>query len=356
MSELGQFIITGVCAETLSQEERKFLEEENIGGVILFSHNYSSPAQLAELVNSIQQARQELPLFIAVDHEGGRVQRFKSHFLHFPPMLEISKLNSPKITFEVHRIMAEELIACGVNVNFSPVCDVWTNPNNKVIGDRAFGDNPDEVSKHITAAIRGLQTHGVIACAKHFPGHGSTSKDSHFDLPYVTKSLEELLKLDLPPFIKAVKSRVEMVMMGHLVVDALDKDNPCSLSKNAHQYLRNELKFNRLIVSDDMEMKAIADNNSFEDAAIRAFVAGTDILIYRSMEKAKLGLEGLKRVKKDKIIKVDEITQKLNLVNTCKKTYLADYSPLYIPSITKEIGKKGNEKFLQDLLLRISNT
>src|SRR5690606_39015320 len=145
----------------------------------------------------------EYPLFIAVDQEGGRVMRFKRHFTQFPAMMELAKLDSPKLIFEAHEVKAKELAACGINLSFDPVCDILTNPDNKVIGDRAYGSDVETVEKFISAAIRGLQTNGVLACAKHFPGHGGTTKDSHYDLPLVKTTVEEMRARELQPFIKA---------------------------------------------------------------------------------------------------------------------------------------------------------
>ncbi len=284
VDNFGQLIITGIKGLTLTPEETSFLKEDKIGGVILFSHNFEDPAQLAELINSIQKLRDEYPLFISVDHEGGRVIRFKKHFTQFPPMLELAKMNSPKLIYEVHEIMAKELASCGINLSFSPCCDVLTNPDNKVIGDRAFGDNVEDVEKHISAAIRGLQTNGIIACAKHFPGHGGTTKDSHFDLPLVKTTIEELKQVELLPFIKASKSRVEMMMMAHLMVDALDQELPTSLSPKAYEFLRSETKFSKLVITDDLEMKAISDRFTIEQSAVKALKAGADILLYRFAE------------------------------------------------------------------------
>jgi beta-N-acetylhexosaminidase len=192
MDNLGSLIITGIKGLTLNDEEKKIIQDGKLGGVILFAYNYESPSQLAELVNQIQTLRDDYPLFIAADHEGGRVQRFKKNFTHFPAMNELAKMNSPKLIFEVHQVMARELSACGVNLNFSPVCDVWSNPQNSVIGDRSFGSTVDDVEKFISAAIRGLQSFNVMACAKHFPGHGNTLKDSHYDLPLIKDSIDDL--------------------------------------------------------------------------------------------------------------------------------------------------------------------
>ena len=349
MDHIGQLFITGISGMTLTDEEKSFLETENIGGVILFSHNYENPAQLAELVNEIQACRSHYPLFIATDHEGGRVQRFKEHFTKMPPMLDIGISESPKRCFEAHAIMAQELSSCGINVNFAPVCDVFTNENNKVIGDRAFGKDVESVSLFVSSAIRGLQTNNVMACAKHFPGHGSTTKDSHYDLPVIKKSYEELKEQDIEPFVKAVRSRVEFVMMAHLQVDCIDTELPTSLSKEAYRILREDLKFKKVIVTDDMEMKAISDRYSYAEAAVMALSAGADVVEYRSMQTCKEALEGVKEAYKKKELLKKDIDEKLERVNQLKKSYLSEYNILYIPDVEKAIGKNEHQVFIDDL-------
>jgi beta-N-acetylhexosaminidase len=341
--------MTGVSGTSLTDEEKTFIEENNIGGVLLFSRNYESPAQLAELVNSIQVLRTEYPILIAVDQEGGRVERFKNPFTEFPSAMDISLTKSPKLCFEVAQIMAHELKACGVNTNFAPVCDILTSENNKVIGDRAYGHEADEVSKFVTAVIRGLQTNEVIACAKHFPGHGGTKKDSHYGLPIVKTSLEQLKEREFVPFSKAVKSRVEMVMMAHLVVDAIDSEKPCSLSEKAYQMLRNDLKFQKVIITDDMQMGAITENYGMQEAAVMAIEAGADIVEYKDLECAQVALEALKEAHKTKRIRNNVINQKSDRVQDLKKRYLSEYRPVYIPDIQKNFSKNNREAFLKIL-------
>lgn len=349
ISELGQLFTTGISGLELTDKEKEFIQKNNIGGVILFSHNYKDPAQLAELVNEIQTLRDEYPLFISVDQEGGRVKRFKNNFTQFPSMYDIGKLSSPKLTFEVHKQMADELNVCGVNLNFSPCCDVWTNPNNKVIGDRSFGTKVEEVEKHVSAAIRGLHTGNVLACAKHFPGHGNTLKDSHFDLPFVKKTIKELEEVELAPFVKASKSRVEFIMMAHLVVDAIDTELPCTLSKPAYDFLRSYLKYKNLIITDDMEMKAIEDNYTCEKAAIMALNAGADIILYRSLESTEKAFKAVKEAIRLQEIKKETIEDKTKRVKDCKKNHFAEYSPIYIPSIEKIINKEKSQNILDQL-------
>lgn len=354
MINLGQLIMTGIEGLTLSKDEADFLEKENIGGVLLFSKNFESPAQLAELVNSIQKCRREWPLLVAVDQEGGRVVRFKNHFTQFPSMMDLASLDSPKICFHAMKIIAEELSACGVNLNLSPVCDITNNPNNKVIGDRAFGTTVDEVTKYVSSAIRGLQTNGVMACAKHFPGHGCTTKDSHDDLPVVKKSIEELREVEFQPFIKAIKSRVELVMMAHLQVDAIDEQWPTSLSEKAHAIVRDEFKFKKVIISDDMQMGAIIKRFGADEAAVRAIVAGADIIEYRDMGEAEKALQALRQANKTKELKNEAVVEKSERILELKKAYLSDYKPIYIPEISKKLGTRANQVFVTDLLERIA--
>lgn len=354
MIQLGQLVFTGLSGLTLTEDEKKFIEKEDIGGVILFSKNYESPAQLAELVNSIQVLRKEYPLFICTDHEGGRVVRFKTHFTQFPPMLEIAKLDSPKLVFDVATIMAEELLACGVNLNLAPVCDIWTNEQNKVIWDRAFGTDHETVSKFISSMIRGFENSGILSCAKHFPGHGNTIKDSHYDLPIVKKPLDQIREEEFQPFIKAIKARVDIIMMAHIIVEEIDPNLPCSLSPIAHELLRGELKYKGLILSDDMQMKAITDHRGTGEAAMMAIKAGSDLVEYRDMEEAILGLEGLKKAQKDKTIKPQEFADRLSRVEENKKRFFTDYKPIYVPDLEKKFNRKASQQFVEDLRKRIA--
>ncbi|MBT3236056.1 MAG: beta-N-acetylhexosaminidase [Bdellovibrionales bacterium] len=355
INQLGQLFMTGISGYSLTPEESSFLEKENIGGVILFTHNYESTAQLAELVNQIQTLRDDYPLLVAVDHEGGRVIRFKHGFTQFPAMGDIASLESPKMVFRIHQIMAQELSACGVNLSFAPCCDILTNPNNKVIGDRSFGSDGGMVSKFISSAIRGLQTSNVMACAKHFPGHGSTTKDSHFDLPVIKLSEEEILNQELVPFIKAVKSKVDFVMMGHLMVDAIDQKLPASLSPAAHELLRSNLKFKKVIISDDLQMKAITDNYGQDEAASLALMAGTDILLYRDISETQQAYEGVRRALKTKKIKNDLIQEKLKRIVSRKREYLSDFRPVYIPQISKLVNSKQTQILLDEINKNIAD-
>jgi beta-N-acetylhexosaminidase len=346
VDNFGQLIISGIKGTSLIAEEIDFIKNEKLGGIILFSHNFEDPAQLAELVNNIQKHRDEYPLFISVDQEGGRVMRFKKHFTQFPSMLEIAALDSPKLVFEVHQIIAKELSACGINLSYSPCCDILTNPENKVVGDRAYGKDAETVEKFISAAIRGLQTSGLLSCAKHFPGHGNTSQDSHFDLPLVKTSLQQLRIREIIPFIKASKSRVEFVMMAHLLVDAIDEKLPTSLSPKAYEFLRQETKFTKIVITDDMEMKAISDKYTTEEAATMAINAGADMLLYRNMEEARKALTAIREGVKKKVLKREVVVEKAMRIEKCKRENLAEYQPIYIPKIVDSFNTPEAKKLM----------
>jgi beta-N-acetylhexosaminidase len=349
VDNFGQLIVCGIKGKTLQPEEVEFIKNEKLGGIILFSHNFEDPAQLAELVNSIQKNRDEYPLFISVDHEGGRAISFKKSFTQFPSMSDLAKLNSPKLFFEVYQVIAKELHACGVNLCYSPTCDILTHPENKVIGDRAYGTDALTVEKFISAAIRGLQTHGVLACAKHFPGHGDTTKDSLFDLPLVKTSLEIIKSREIIPFIKASKSRVEFMMMAHLLVDALDEKLPTSLSPKAYEFLRKETKFSKIIITDDLEKKAIADRFSMEEASIMALNAGADMIHIRSMDQARRALISVREAVKKRFINKDLIIEKLLRIEKCKKENFAEYLPIYIPKIVESFNTVESKRLVGQL-------
>lgn len=346
---LGQSFMIGVTGLQLSPTEADFIKNNNIGGVILFAHNYEAPAQIAEFINDLQKCRDEYPLFISVDHEGGRVQRFKNGFTHFPSLGEIGKLDSPKTTYEVHQMMGEELKAVGVNLNYSPVCDVWSNPQNKVIGDRAFGDNPEIVEKHVSAAIRGLQAAEIITCAKHFPGHGSTKKDSHLDLPFINHTMELWEKVELPPFKKAAKSRVDMIMMAHLIVDIFDKDRPCTISPRAYKLIREVLKFDKITITDDLEMSAIKDHFGIKQASVDALQAGADIVLYRSFETAVECFEESLQSYEKKILKASDIQDKFNRITDLKKERLSNYQSVIIPELKTKMKINQHAAYLAKL-------
>jgi len=290
----GPLFLTGISGTELSTPEMNFIKDNNLSGVVLFSKNYKSKKQVSDLISQIQELA-PVKKIIAVDHEGGRVQRFKDDFTIIPSAKEIAETNSPSKCFEIYSQIAEELSSVGVNLNFAPCADILTNPKCSVIGDRSFGREVEVVSKFISASIRGLQKNGVMACVKHFPGHGDTFVDSHDDLPKSERSFTQLESEDIDVFKVGFKNKVSSVMMAHLLIPDFDSDLPFSLSKKAHDYVKNTLSFDGLIISDDMEMGAITKNFGAVESAEMAISAGTHLVEYRSFEACRDVLDALNK-------------------------------------------------------------
>jgi beta-N-acetylhexosaminidase len=336
---LGQLFIVGFNGLELSDETSAFFSQANIGGVILFSPNYENPGQVAELINQIQECRSDLPFWISVDHEGGRVQRFKKSFTRIPDAMSISAMDSPRLTFEVAETLAKELKAVGINMNFAPVADIHTNSKNPVIGARSFGTDEETVTKQITAMVRGQLVQKVQPCVKHFPGHGDTSTDSHFALPKVDTDLETLLNREFKPFLKAFRSHCSLVMTAHIICTQIDPDRPATLShKILTEILRKQLRYSGLIISDDMEMKAITDHFGAEEAPRLAIEAGCDLLIYRSEAAARKAYAALLRALDSETLSPETVLAAERRIRALKKETLLPYAPVPVADISQKIG------------------
>lgn len=280
----GQCLMVGFDGLTPSAEVRQLIREHGVGGIILFARNVVEPEQLAGLVADLQgiarTAGHEMPLLVGIDQEGGRVARLRHPWIEWPPMRLLGHVGSEDLVRRLGVALAEQLTPCGIRLDFAPVVDVDTNPNNPVIGDRSFGDDPSLVARFGAALIGGLQGSGVAACAKHFPGHGDTDRDSHLELPSLDHSRVRLDDVELAPFRAAVAAGVAAAMTAHVVVRALDDGVPATLSSRVVRgVLRQEMGFGGVVVSDDLEMQAIAKSWSAGAAAVGAVRAGCDLLL-----------------------------------------------------------------------------
>ena len=282
LRRVGQRFMVGFDGLEPSPDVKRLIADFGVGSVILFARNVDRPEQVADLVRELQgiarDADHDLPLLIAVDQEGGRVQRLRGPWTVWPPLRAVGRAGSEEMAREMGRAIALELVACGIRCNFAPVVDVDSNPRNPVIGDRSFGDDPELVGRLGRAMIEGLQGMGVAACAKHFPGHGDTDVDSHFDLPAVDHPLARLQDVELRPFRRAIDGGVATVMTAHVLVRELDPELPATLSPRVIDgLLRRELKFEGVIVSDDLEMQAVSRGWGVA-ASVLAAKAGCDLL------------------------------------------------------------------------------
>ncbi|MEQ4301873.1 glycoside hydrolase family 3 protein [Plantactinospora sp. B6F1] len=251
---------------------------EGLGGVVLFARNVVDTEQVAALTDAMRAERPDV--LVAIDEEAGDVTRLESRLgSSRPGNLALGAIDDPELTEAVARDLGAELAAAGITLNYAPDADVNANPDNPVIGVRSFGADPGLVARHTAAWIRGLQSAGVAACAKHFPGHGDTSVDSHLDVPRIAVSRARLDACELPPFRAAIDAGVQAVMTGHLLVPAVDEEWPATLSRRVlTDLLREELGFQGVVVTDGIEMRAVADRYGFTGATVRALVAGADAI------------------------------------------------------------------------------
>jgi len=254
-----------------------------VGGVMLFRPNIENPAQVAALVTSLRKASPSgAPLVVSTDQEGGRVQRLRAPLTVWPDMGSVAAAGDVQRTRAVGGALGGELAALGIGWNFAPVLDVHTNPQNPVIGNRAFGSRVETVTDHALAFWRGLHDANVLACGKHFPGHGDTHTDSHLELPSVAHGDTRLRSIELAPFAAAVRAGIEALMTAHVVYPAWDASLPATLSRRiSHDILRVELGFAGMVVSDDLGMAAVADHHAVETLVVESLLAGVDHFLVR---------------------------------------------------------------------------
>jgi len=328
---VGQRFMVGFEGHTASPDVKALIRDFGVGGVVLFARNVAAPEQVAELVRELQSvardAAHERPLLVAVDQEGGRVARLKEPWTVWPAARAVGRVGSEETARQMGQALAEELSACGIRCDFAPCVDVDTNPKNPVIGDRSFGDDPDLVGRLGAAMIRGLQENGVAACAKHFPGHGDTDVDSHLDLPAVDHSRARLEDVELRPFRMAIAAGVASVMTSHVLVREIDDARPATLSPLVlGGLLRKDLGWTGVVVTDDLEMKAVAARFTPAQIAVLAAQAGCDLLEFCKTHDAQVeAIEALIRACESAEIPFKEAEVSEVRVRALKDRFLAGY-------------------------------
>lgn len=297
--------------------ELDYALQKGLGGVIFFTPDIKSKDQFISLVEEIK-SKAKTPLFLSIDQEGGRVERTENiHARYLSPRFAYER-GLEFLSNQTEKI-ALELKEYGLNLNFAPCADVNTNPNNPIIGERAFSSKTEDVIKGVEIVSEIYRKNGIIPCLKHFPGHGDADKDSHLTLPRIDLPLNKMEEIHIPPF----KCKADMIMAAHLHCTCFDKDViPASLSKNAIGYLRNILKYDGVIISDDMVMKGVQDFGSLE-ACKMAILAGVDMFIFRDADKEVIStIEALiKEAERDEDLRI-KIVEANKRIERLKKLYL----------------------------------
>ncbi|EGD53120.1 Beta-N-acetylhexosaminidase [Thermoanaerobacter ethanolicus JW 200] len=325
--KIGQMLMVGFPSPTYDDHIKELVREYKIGNIILFSRNVKDGKQLKNLCNDIQKdviKNTRIPALISIDQEGGMVTRIYKDATYLPGNMAIAATDNPENAYKIGELAGKELRALGININFAPVLDVNNNPSNPVIGVRSYGENLEKVAEFGVNYIKGLQKEGVIATAKHFPGHGDTSVDSHLDLPLVEHEKERLYKVELYPFKKAVENGVDAIMTAHILFTAFEDNKlPATLSYNIlTNILRKEFRFKGIIITDCMEMNAIAKYFGTAKAASIAVKAGADIVLVSHTKK--LQIEAFNEIKEAVLrgeIPIERINESVERIIKLKEKY-----------------------------------
>lgn len=352
--KVGQLLMVGFEGTSPSKEIKKLITDYHVGGVILFSRNIKSPEQLTKLTGALQALSPDIPLLIAIDQEGGRVSRLPLPFTQFPPARTVGRCDDISLTYQNAEAISRELLAVGVNMNFTPVLDINTNAKNPVIGDRAFGGNPTIVSKHSMATIAAMLDQHMISCGKHFPGHGDTDSDSHKTLPVVDLAISRMTDRELRPFVHAIENRLPCVMTAHVCCRAFDKELPASLSENiVTTLLRKALKFKGVIVTDDLEMQGITDMFPVAEAAVKAVSVGSDLLLVcHTMAEQVAALEALDAAVAKGTITEARLDQSLGRLLFLKEHFILNRPKQDMAILRKEIGSDAHRRLVESISIR----
>ncbi|MCM3040278.1 beta-N-acetylhexosaminidase [Paenibacillus motobuensis] len=339
--KIGQLFICGFHSLTPDEQITTLTGKYHVGGVVYFRRNVESVRQLATLSHNLQKlprSHSDIPLIISIDQEGGMVARLDHDGIsRIPGNMTLGAVDDLQLTYDVAKLAAEEMLALGINMNFAPCIDVNNNPANPVIGVRSFGEDPAKVAEHGVAATRGYQENGVIATVKHFPGHGDTAVDSHLGLAVVPHDKERLHQIELLPFRKAIEAGADAVMTAHVIFPAFETEEiPATLSRRVlTELLREEMGFNGVIVTDCLEMHAIAKSCGIAEGAVRAIEAGADlVLVSHTLSDQIAAIEAVREAVVSGRISEDRINQSLQRILELKANRIAPSigtDPLSVP-------------------------
>lgn len=323
--KVGQLMIIGLEGEEISDKDIENIQQYKIGGFIFFSRNINNGDQVLNLLNSLKEESKDnnIPLFLSIDEEGGVVSRLSKIYKNLPSAATLGNKNDDELSFNYGKNLGLKTKSLGFNINFAPVLDINSNPNNPVIGNRAYGDDAELVSKIGIEVMNGIKSQNVIAVAKHFPGHGDTHVDSHLELPIIDKSLDELYNLEIIPFKKAINEGIDAIMVAHILFTQVDNKYPATMSKEIiNDILRERLGFNGVVISDDMTMGAIIDNYTIEEASVQFLKSGGDIvLVCHGIENVQLVYNQILNSVNDESLSVDDIDKKVYRILKLKNDY-----------------------------------
>ena len=343
--KIGQMIIIGMDTNYITDRIKDMILKYKIGGIILYRKNFNTYQDMLKLIKNLKDLnrKNKIPLFIAIDQEGGRVNRMPKEIKNLPSANQIAITGGEELVRASANITGQILRKSGFNLNFSPVLDIKRFENNHAIGDRSFGSDKEEVAKFGITAMKELQKNKVISAIKHFPGHGATKQDSHNFLPVINEKIEKLEKEDMYPFEQAIKNGADVVLVGHLLIKNITGIYPASLSRKfIAKYLRMKYRYNGVIITDDLKMKAIKILYGTKLSVRKAFEAGNDIIVFRYNNKKEVEVieQIISLVKKGKI-KENRINKSVKRIIDLKNKYeisdTEEIQGIEIEKVNKEI-------------------
>ena len=323
--KIGQMLIIGMDTSYITERIKTMITEYKIGGIILYRKNFSTYQDMVNLIKELKELNKEnkFPLFIAIDQEGGRVNRMPPEIKNLPAASILTKHGDKESVIKSAEITGEMLKKSGINLNFAPVLDIKRFQDGHALGDRCYGENKQDVTRYGIEVMKNLQKQGIVSVIKHFPGHGSTKQDSHAFLPVIATKMEKLEKEDMYPFEQAIRSGADAILVGHLLIKNVTGIYPASLSRKfIYQYLRKKYRYNGVVITDDLKMKAIKMLYGAENAVKKAVEAGNDIIVFRfNKDEEKKSIENIIDLVKKGRIKESRIDKSVRRIAKLKQKY-----------------------------------
>ncbi len=345
--KIGQMIIIGMDTNYITERIKKMIVEYKIGGIILYRKNFGNYQEMLDLIKQLKALNKEnkIPLWIGIDQEGGRVNRLPKEILNLPSANLIATKGGIEEIEKSAEIIGKILKHSGYHLNFAPVLDIKRFGNSHAIGDRCYGENKEDVTRYGIAFMRKLQQQGILSIVKHFPGHGTTKKDSHYFLPIVKEKMETIEKEDMVPFEEAIKNGADAILVGHLLIKNVTGWYPASLSRKfIAKYLRKKYRYNGLIVTDDLKMRAIKFIYGPDLAVRKAFEAGNDVIVFRfQKEEERQAIEKIIHLVHNGKLKEGRINRSVKRILKMKEKYgvsdETEIEPVNIEEINGEIRR-----------------
>ena len=334
--KISQMLVLYYTKDTVDDNLKEILKKRTPGGFIITEDNITTYDKTIKFIKDLKE-NSEIPLIISMDQEGGNVQRLQGitdeDVLNVPYMYYVGKTNDENTAYKVGEILAHEMKTVGVNVAYAPVVDIYSNKDNTVIGRRSFGENKELVAKMGINVAKGLEDNGIIPTYKHFPGHGDTTVDSHFNLPVLNKTIDDLNNEELYPFKEAIRNNAKLIMIGHLAIPSIDGNTPATMSKKIIDILKKDLNYSGLIITDALNMGALTNNYTYEEMYTKTVEAGADILLMPNGSK-----EAIDIIKKN--ISEERIDESVKKILTFKYKYLKEYKLLDKSYLNNEEDKQ----------------